>query len=194
MGEGGAASANTEEIAFNVQRYVLPKFKVAVDFGGKNEQTKHGYRPGDRVTGTVRANYFFGKPVDSAEISVKASGMDVALFEAASVHGKTDGDGAYRFDLQLPRFFAGHPLSHGAARGLVEAEVKDSAGHSETRGEPITVSESPLILTAVPEGGTPIPHLEDQPFIFSSYADREPAGGRRPVLGARKHRQRFCAR
>ena len=37
---------------------------------------------------------------------------------------------------------------------VVEATVKDSAGHAETRGEPITVSESPLILTAVPEGGT----------------------------------------
>src|SRR5258708_34450622 len=97
--------------------------------------------------------------------------MVVAVFEAACVHGKTDGDGAYRFDLQLPRFFAGHPLSHGAARVLVEAEVKDSAGHSETRGEPITVSESPLILTAGPEGGKLVPNLENQPFILASYAD-----------------------
>jgi uncharacterized protein YfaS (alpha-2-macroglobulin family) len=60
MGEGGAASANNGEIAFNVQRYVPPKFKVAVDFGGKDKQTNHGYRPDDRVTGTVRANYFLG--------------------------------------------------------------------------------------------------------------------------------------
>jgi A-macroglobulin TED domain/Alpha-2-macroglobulin family/Carboxypeptidase regulatory-like domain/MG2 domain/Alpha-2-macroglobulin bait region domain/A-macroglobulin receptor binding domain len=175
MGESGEASTNAAEIALNVQRYVLPKFKIAVDFGDKDKQAKHGYRPGDHVTGTVRANYFFGKPVDGGEIAVKASGMDVALFEAASVHGKTGGDGAYRFDLQLPRFFAGHPLSHGAARVLVEAEVKDSAAHSETRGEPITVSESPLILTAIPEGGTLIPNLENQIFILASYADGKPA-------------------
>ena len=76
--------------------------------------------------------------MDHAEITVKASGMDVALFEAASVHGKTDGEGAYHFDLALPKFLAGHPLSQGAARVLVEAAVKDSAGHEETRGEPIT--------------------------------------------------------
>jgi uncharacterized protein YfaS (alpha-2-macroglobulin family) len=49
---------NTAEMALNVERYVLPKFKVAVEFSGK---TQHGYRPGDHVTGTVRANYFFGK-------------------------------------------------------------------------------------------------------------------------------------
>jgi uncharacterized protein YfaS (alpha-2-macroglobulin family) len=175
MGEAGAASTNTAEIALNVQRYVLPKFKVAVDLGDKDKQVKHGYRPGDHVTGTVHANYFFGKPVDGGEITVKASSMDVALFEAASVHGKTDKDGAYRFDLQLPRFFAGHPLSHGAARVLVEADVKDSASHSETRGEPITVSESPLILTAIPEGGTLVPNLENQVFILASYADGKPA-------------------
>ena len=61
------------------------------------------------------------------------------------------------------------------ARVLIEATVKDSAGHAETRGEPITVSESPLILTAVPEGGTLIPDLENQIFILASYADGKPA-------------------
>ena len=101
--------------------------------------------------------------------------MDVALFEAASVEGKTDAEGAYKFDLQLPAYFAGRPLSQGAARVLVEATVKDSAGHSESRGEPITVSESPLIVTAVPEGGTLIPGLENQVFILTSYADGQPA-------------------
>ena len=164
---------NMEQLAVNVERYALPKFKVAVEFaGGAN---KHGYRPGDHVTGTVRANYFFGKAVDNAEISVKASGMDVEKFEAGSVNGKTDGDGVYHFDLKLPSYFAGRPLSQGVARVLVEATVKDAAEHSESRGEPIVVSESPLIVTAVPEGGALISHLENQVFILTSYADGKPA-------------------
>ena len=58
---------------------------------------------------------------------------------------------------------------------LVEATVKDSASHSETRGEPITVSESPLVITAVPEGGTLVPNLENQVFILTSYPDGTPA-------------------
>jgi len=165
-------SPTPAEIALNVERYVLPKFKVALEFSGKNQ---HGYRPGGHVTGTVRANYFFGKPVDGAEITVKSSGMDVAQFESANAHGKTDADGAWRFDLELPKYFAGRPLSQGAARVLIEATVKDSAGHSETRGEGITVSESPLIITAVPEGGTLIPNLENQVFVLTSYADGKPA-------------------
>jgi len=170
---GEAEAGNSAEIALNVERYVLPKFKVVVEFAGADR--RHGYRPGDHVTGTVRANYFFGKPVDGGEVTVKASGMDVAMFEAGSAQGKTDADGAYRFDLKLPSYFAGRPLRQGAARVLVEATVKDSAGHAETRGEPVTVSESALIVTAVPEGGTLIPNLENQLFILTSYPDGTPA-------------------
>jgi hypothetical protein len=174
LGEGDPP-ANTAEIALSVERYVLPKFKVAVDFAGKNNHTKRGYRPGDHVAGTVRANYFFGKPVDQAEITVKASSMDVSVFEVGSVQGKTDRDGAYHFDLKLPAYFAGRPLNQSLARVLIEATVKDSASHAETRGEPITVSESPLLLTVVPEGGTLVPNLENQVFVLTSYPDGTPA-------------------
>jgi len=176
MGEADAPS-NTAEIALNVERYVLPKFKVAVEFADEKDgkKQKRGYQPGDHVTGTVRANYFFGKPVDHAELSMKASAMDVSLFETASVTGKTDSDGSYHFDLTLPKYFAGRPLNHGAARVLIEATVKDSAGHSETRGQPITVSDSPLLITAIPEGGTLVPNLENEVFILTSYPDGTPA-------------------
>jgi hypothetical protein len=46
---------------------------------------------------------------------------------------------------------------------------------TETRGEPIVVSESPLLITAVPEGGTLIPNLDNQIFILTSYPDGKPA-------------------
>jgi len=176
MGDADAPS-NTAEIALNVERYVLPKFKVAVEFADEKngKKQKRGYQPGDHVTGTVRANYFFGKPVDNAELSMKASAMDVSMFEVASANGKTDSDGSYHFDLTLPKYFAGRPLNHGAARVLIEAKVKDSAGHSETRGQPITVSDSPLLITAIPEGGTLVPNLENEVFILTSYPDGTPA-------------------
>ena len=174
MGDASAPS-NTAEVALNVERYVLPKFKVAVEFTKSNGKEKKDYRPGEHVTGVVRANYFFGKPVDHAEITVKASSADVAVFDAGFAEGKTDGDGAFHFDLKLPNYFAGRPLSQGAARALVEAMVKDSAAHAETRGEPITVSQSSLLITAVPEGGTLIPHLDNQIFILTSYPDGTPA-------------------
>ena len=174
MGEDDAP-ANTAEIALNIERYVLPKFKVAIDFAGKDKKIKRGYRPGDHVTGTVQANYFFGKPVDDAEITVKASTLDVSVVVVGSAQGRTDHDGTFHFDLQLPPYFAGRPLTQGAARVLIEATVKDSADHSETRGEPIMVSDSPLLITAVPESGTLVPNLENLVFILTSYPDGTPA-------------------
>ena len=170
MGDNSAPS-DTAELTLNVERYVLPKFKVAIEFTEKDGKPRRDYRPGDHVTGTVRANYFFGKPVDHAQITMKASSMDVAVFDAGSAVGKTDGEGAYKFDLKLAGYFAGRPLSQGMARALIEATVKDSAAHSETRGEPITISQSPLLITAVPEGGTLIPYLDNQVFLLSSYPD-----------------------
>ena len=98
--------------------------------------------------------------------------------EAASTQGKTDQDGSYHFGLTLPDYFAGRPLSQGAARVLIEATVKDSAGHAETRGEPIAVSDSPLLITAIPEGGPLAPRLENQVFVLTSYPDGVPARSR----------------
>jgi A-macroglobulin TED domain/Alpha-2-macroglobulin family/Carboxypeptidase regulatory-like domain/MG2 domain/A-macroglobulin receptor binding domain/Alpha-2-macroglobulin bait region domain len=171
----GEKELTHSEVAINVERYVLPKFKIAVEFTGKDNRPRRDYRPGDHVSGTVRANYFFGKPVDHAEIALKISSMDVDVFVAASAKGRTDNQGAYHFDLALPTYFAGRSANHGAARALVEATIKDSAGHSETRGEPITISQSSLLVVAVPEGGTLIPHLANQIFLISSYPDGTPA-------------------
>src|SRR5205823_14245055 len=122
----------------------------------------------------VRANYFFGKAVEGGEVAVKGTGMDVAAFQVGSVTGKTDDGGAYRFDLTLPRYLAASGMNAGAARVVIEATVKDTAGHAETRGEGVTVSESPLVITAVPEGGTLAPNLDNQVFILTSYADGKP--------------------
>jgi uncharacterized protein YfaS (alpha-2-macroglobulin family) len=173
---GGAESGegHSAEIALNVEKYVLPKFKVDLNFQGQDHKKKRGYRPGDHVTGTVQANYFFGRPLDSAEVSIKAMGMDVTQFEAASVEGKTDREGQYRFDLKIPAYLTGKPLSQGSARLLIEAAVKDSAKHTEIRGEAITVSESAFLITAVPEGGTLVAGLENQVFLLASYPDGSP--------------------
>ncbi len=174
LGDQNEDVANSVEVALNVQKYVLPKFKVELEFTSKGDKKKHGYRPGDHIIGTVQANYFFGKPLDGAEVSLKALGMDVTTFEAASVEGKTDHEGSYRFDFKVPSYMAGRPLDQGAARLLIEATVKDTANHSESKGEPITVSESPFLILAVPEGGTLIPNLENQVFLLATYPDGSP--------------------
>ena len=86
--------------------------------------------------------------MDGAEVAVRVLGVDVARFDAGNSHGQTDSEGSFKFDIRLPDFFAGRPLNRGAARVLVEATVKDAAGHSESRGEPVTVSAA--VIDCVP--------------------------------------------
>lgn len=169
---GGSDSPETiAELTLTVQRYVLPKFRVAVDLAAQNGKPRRDYRPGDHVTGVVHANYFFGKPVDHAAITVKAVGLDVAEFTAASAEGQTDAAGDYHFDLRLPEFFAGSGLAQGSAPVMVEATVKDAASHSESHDEPITISRSPLLILAVPESGQLVPGIENQVYVLTSYPD-----------------------
>lgn len=66
--------------------------------------------------------------------------MDVVLAGAGPVSGRTDKDGNYKFDLQLPFYLAGQQLANGMAPVLIEATVKDTSGHAETRNETITVT------------------------------------------------------
>lgn len=168
MGDAESPS-NQAELSFLVERYVLPKFKVAVNF----DKGKRDYRPGEHVTGTVEANYFFGKAVEGG-VRVKASSMDVAMTEAATANGRMDDKGSFHFDLQLPSFFVGRS-STTSAPVVIEAEVKDGAGHAETHGESVTVSEQALVVTAIPEGGTLIPGFENKVYVVASYPDGRPA-------------------
>lgn len=125
LGNAAEALPSSSEIALQVDRYMLPRFKVAVELSGKDGKGKRGYRPGDHVTGTVRANYFFGTAVDG-EVTVKASGFDVARFDAGNSAGRTDNEGTFQFDIRRLDFFAGRPLDQGTARIVIEATVKDN--------------------------------------------------------------------
>jgi uncharacterized protein YfaS (alpha-2-macroglobulin family) len=189
-GAAGSEAANFAEIALHVEKYVLPKFKVDIDLAGTEGKAKHGYRPGDHVTGTVEARYFFGKALDKAEVTVKVTAMDVERFTAGSaIGGRTDRQGSYHFDLQLAPYFAARPPSPQAARVLLEVTVKDSAGHAESRGVPIAVSESAFLVTAVPEGGTLVPGLENQIFLLAAYPDGSPARADLKIRAGRNREQ-----
>jgi len=64
------------------------EIQVAVEFAGNGKKTKRGYRPGDYVERYGASELLFGKPVDGAEISVKASSMDVSVFEVDPCRGR----------------------------------------------------------------------------------------------------------
>src|SRR5215831_3626056 len=179
---GDDASKAVQEKTVTVDRYVLPKFKIEVELGkdGGKDQSAY-YRPGDPVEGKIIAHYMFGKPLTNAQVSLKLTTFDVQSVEIGQVSGKTDVDGRFSFSSRLPNFMAGRSTEQGSAPVAIGVEVKDSAGHTETKSRNILVSNTPIIIMAVPESGSLVPGLENRVYILTSYPDGAPAETRLTV-------------
>ncbi|MBC7289185.1 MAG: hypothetical protein H5T86_14335, partial [Armatimonadetes bacterium] len=144
-------SARTEDAeakrTVTVDLYVLPKFKVVAT------TDRDFYMPGQKLSGTVSAEYFFGKPVAGGRVEISAKTFDVEYAEIAKVTGRTDSQGHFDFELSLPSHFVGQPLEQGKAFVQLEVKVTDTADHTEkiTVSRPVAAQE--LEIRAVPESG-----------------------------------------
>lgn len=173
---GEAEAASTQEKTVTVDRYVLPKFKVAVELtGDAAKQQSSYYSPGDTVNGTIKAHYLFGKPLTNAEVTVKLTTFDVQSVELGHASGKTDAEGRFQFSQKLPDFFAGRSTQQGSAPVSIAVEVKDTAAHTETKSRDIVVAKTPILIMAVPESGRLLPGLDNRVYILTSYPDGSPA-------------------
>ena len=143
------ASGLTQERTVEVAKYVLPKFKVEL------ELQKRSYRPREVVRGTLKAKYFFGKPVQgAARVRI---GREV-------VSGTLDKDGTWEF--QAP--------AQGSGNVKVTATVTDTADHVESKSTIAIVSDHPLKVTLVPEGGEITYGVENEFYVIVSTPDGRP--------------------
>ncbi len=153
----------------NVERYVLPKFKV------KFTPDRTYYLPGETVSGKVQVDYFFGKPVTGARVELKASTFDYQFKEFAQVVGKTDDYGSFSFEQKLPDYFVGQPLEQGNAFVQIEVVIKDTADHTEKITQMVPVAAQPIRIVVVPESGRIIPGVENTLYIMTTSPDGAPA-------------------
>src|SRR5262249_47839252 len=131
----------------DVKKYVLPKFKSDI------KADKNFYLPKETIHLDVQSDYFFGKPVAGGKVEVTASTFDVAFQKFASHNGKTDENGHTKFDIKLPDYFVGQPLQNKDALVKLEIKVTDTADHSETITKTYSVSDQPIRVSLIPEGG-----------------------------------------
>lgn len=150
------------EKTVNVSKYVLPKFKIEL----KTE--KSFYQPLSVVKGSIQADYFFGKPVSTADVEITASTFDAAAREFAKLKLKTDAKGHATFELTLPDYFVGTPLNQGNASVQIEAKVTDAADHAQQASRSVPVSEQPLRIHAVAESGKIVPGVENIVYVITS--------------------------
>ena len=161
--------AGTGARTVEVKRYVLPKFKVQIS------ADKPYYLPGQKVSGSVRAAYFFGKVVDGGEVKMTVRTMAEQPVTVTGLKGKTDASGRFTFQFALPDFFAGMPQKGKDAFLDLTAEVGDGAGQVETKTLSLSVSQNELEVTVIPEAGQFVPGVENLLYVVTGYPDGRPA-------------------
>ncbi len=156
------------EKTVNVKPYVLPKFKVAA------ETERSYYLPGEKVSGKIRADYFFGKPVAKSDVTIKGIVYDVARAETINLTGKTDAEGVYSFSFTLPNYFAGTGLNKDRADFGLEIAVTDQANHTEQTSHALAIANGAIMIDAVPESGRLVAGVENIVYILTSLPDGSP--------------------
>ncbi|MCS7253526.1 MAG: MG2 domain-containing protein [Armatimonadota bacterium] len=167
--KGGLREVGEATQTVKVDRYVLPKFKVEL------ETSKRFYLPGEEVNGTVKANYFFGKPVSDGEVIIKLSTFDVGWNQIAELRGRTDDGGVYKFSYRLPTHFVGLPLEQGKALLKIDVQVTDKAEHEEQITETLPIAKDAISIVVIPDSQTLAKGIQNTLFIVTTYPDGMPA-------------------
>ncbi|MBE7550030.1 MAG: hypothetical protein HS126_02990 [Anaerolineales bacterium] len=159
----------TSERTVEIKPYVLPKFGVTVT------TERSFYTPGQRVEGSVQADYFFGKPVAESQVRLVGLVYDVERVELVNLTGQTDAQGHYDFSFDLPGYLAGSGLDRGQAQFALEVTVIDQTEHAEQSSALVPVAAQPIVIEAVAESGSLRPGVENIVYILTAYPDGTPA-------------------
>ncbi len=160
-----------------VERYVLPKFRVQLSLD------QPFYAPGEKISGSVQADYFFGKPVAGGTVEVALYTHELGPYQEQRVSLKTDPQGHGKFELPLPETMIGREELAGAARAQLIASVTDSAEQSYQTARAVIVTEQPILIEVLPEAGTLVAGVENRVYVVTSYADGRPAEAQIDVSG-----------
>jgi uncharacterized protein YfaS (alpha-2-macroglobulin family) len=169
--------ATASEQTVRVEKYVLPKFKAALSLD------KPFYAPGEFVTGSLQADYFFGKPVAGSAVDFDVRGMDVSQYVITEFKEKTGPEGRAEFRFRLPDRLTGREQESGNARFMIVATVTDSAGQSHSVGTSRIVTSAPIRIEIIPESGSLVRGVANTVYVLTSYADGRPAQTRLVVEG-----------
>ncbi len=139
-----SARAGTSQttVDVRVERYVLPKFDIALD-------TYAAYYLADEpIEGTLSAFYFFGQPIQGT-VSILASRYVGVWEEYATYSGDLMG-GLLGFELPAVGYVSGTPGQGGAGSLLLEATVTDTSGHAETVSEFVKIPLAAVQVQLIP--------------------------------------------
>ena len=154
------------QLDLRVEKYVLPKFQVDVT------TPRDWFLVDDPITGTVDANYFFGKQVEG-RVSVVASRY-VGEWEEYATYEVDLEDGSAEFELPEAGWVAGTYGAGGMGSLTLNISVTDSGNHSETTTKLLKITESPVVLQVIPESRLVKPGMPFNILVVTETPDGEP--------------------
>ena len=166
----------TSTASVEVKKYVLPKFRIDL------ETDQSYYLPGQRAKGTLRAEYFFGKPVEGAKATLRVETFDVKPRAVAQQKLQTGPDGSVAFEFKVPDSMAGREDQGGASLS-VQVIVEDSAGQQQQRNLTLPVAEQPIRVEVIPEAGALVRDVANRVYLLTTYPDGRPAPTRIAITG-----------
>lgn len=155
-----------EQLTVRVETYVLPKYQIDVT------TTKNWVLASDAITGTVKAEYSYGKPVQG-EVEIRVLKYIGTWQEFAnstqSISGSVD------FSLPAVQYVAGTPANGGQGNVQLEVTVREKAtGYEEKTTQLLTVVSSTTTLKLIPENLIFKPSLPLNLLVVAQTPDNKP--------------------
>ncbi len=161
-----------------VKRYVLPRFKIEVT------TDKSFYLPFEDIKGSIKASYFFGKPVTRARVEVTGRMVFERPMDVFKITGTTDETGTFIFNGNISNYFRGGPTTPKNVSLDIEVAVKDSAGHEEITLQQCPIAQQPINIHVFPEGNGLVRGVENILYIMTAYPNGQPAVCELDINGA----------
>jgi len=152
-----------------VKRYVLPKFKIELT------TDKSFYLPSEKISSSIKADYFFGKSVTNAQVEVTGRTVYEEPTDIFKVTGTTDETGKFGFEARLADYFAGKALPAKNSSLEIEVKVKDSAGHEEIAVEKLPIAQQSINIYLITDDNYSPRGIENIIYIMTAYPNGQPA-------------------
>lgn len=145
-------SANNEETKqFKVNPYVTPKYEVKVDYDKEN------YSVGDAAKITINASYFFGEPVQNADLKVYIDNQQIVTL-------KTNNEGKASLEYAIDK----------AKKYNVKVEAVDSSNYYIEEESSFISGKDLFDIQLLPEYGTLANGKNNDVYVFTSNNDGTP--------------------
>ena len=146
---------------FIVNPYITPKFEVSVT------ADKDTYLVNENANITVNSKYFFGEPVQNADVVIKVNKNDIQKSNDENVEeikGITDSNG---------NFTTSYPVS-SEGRIVFSAEVTDSSNYLIEANKTIYAGVDKFNIELLPEYGSLVNGVDNNIYFISKTPDGKP--------------------